>query len=148
MKTSFAVLMALLGFASYSDVQAAGVQTLIENQIDTDSSIFTSNAPAAHAHGAHGHAHGHAHGQSHAQAPKAPLKGDNMADNDKEKDELENIPDVTVDDEVDPNLKTFFLVLKGRKVFMSEEKLGIDRVAKIKEQPHDKNAVFLFDKRT
>jgi len=31
---------------------------------------------------------------------------------------------------------------------MSQEKIGVDRVAKIKEQPHAKNAVFLYDKRT
>lgn len=76
--------------------------------------------------------------------------GDNMDNGEKEKDEA--IPDVKTDDIPDPNHKPFFLMAQAgkthRKVFMSKEKLGIDRVAKIKENPHPRNATFLFDKRT
>jgi hypothetical protein len=93
-----------------------------------------------------------------AKKQKAALKkstgsktnGDNMDNGEKEKDE--DVPDVKTDDIPDPNHKPFFLIAQGgkqhRKVFMSKEKLGIDRVAKIKENPHPRNAVFLFDKRT
>lgn len=72
-----------------------------------------------------------------------------MANDEKEK--LEKIPDVKVDDIKDPVNKPFFLVLQmkgNRKVYMSQQKIGIDRVAKIKSKPHPKNSVFLYDKRT
>lgn len=74
-----------------------------------------------------------------------------MADDDGDNDDLDSVPDVTQDDIKDPSLKPFYIVLRSkgnRRVFMSKEKLGIDRVAKIKEKPHQKNAVFMFDKRT
>jgi hypothetical protein len=80
-----------------------------------------------------------------------PVKGDNMADDDGDDDDLDKIPDVKDDDIKDPTLKPFYIILKGktaRKLFMSKEKVGIDRIAKIKEKPHPKNAVFMFDKRT
>lgn len=35
-----------------------------------------------------------------------------------------------------------------RKVFMSKQKIGVDRVAKIKKNPSAHNAVFVYDKRT
>jgi hypothetical protein len=89
------------------------------------------------------------------KAPKVdatkPLKAENMKGDDKEDEALDDVPDVTQDDFKDPNLKPFFIVLSGkgnRKVFMSKQKLGIDRVAKIKVNPPAKNSVFLFDKRT
>lgn len=80
-----------------------------------------------------------------------PVKGDNMEDDDGDDDDLDKIPSVKSDDIKDPSLKPFYIVLKGktaRKVFMSKEKVGIDRIAKIKEKPHPKNAVFMYDKRT
>ena len=80
-----------------------------------------------------------------------PVKGDNMEDDDGDDDDLDKIPDVKDDDIKDPSLKPFYIILKGktaRKVFMSKEKVGIDRIAKIKEKPHPKNAVFMYDKRT
>jgi hypothetical protein len=83
------------------------------------------------------------------KSTKSKTNGDNMDNGEKEKDEA--IPDVSVDDQVDNSVPKFFLVLQGktgRKVFMSQEKLGIDRVAKVKENPRPKNSVFIYDKRT
>jgi len=74
-----------------------------------------------------------------------------MGDDDKDKEELDNVPDASVDDEIDPNIKPFYLVLKAggeKKVFMSKEKIGVDRIAKIKKEPHKRNALLFYDKRT
>jgi hypothetical protein len=74
-----------------------------------------------------------------------------MDGDDDEKEALEDIPDVTADDYKDTAVKTFTIMLKtkgNRSVFMSKEKLGVDRVAKIKANPHPRNSVFFFDART
>ena len=79
------------------------------------------------------------------------VRGENMDGDDAEKESLEDIPDVTADDYKDTSVKTFSIVLKAkgnRKVFMSKEKLGVDRVAKIKVNPHPRNSMFFFDART
>lgn len=62
----------------------------------------------------------------------------NSKEADKEADKNEKVPDVTADDFKDTKIKPFFIVLKAtgnRKVFMSKQKIGIDRVAKIKTAP-------------
>jgi hypothetical protein len=121
--------MALLGVYGSQGVQAADMFDVQP----TDMLAQQTNAPAK------------------KEEKKEEPKAKNMAGHDDEKDELDNIPDVTVDDYKDPNLKPFFIVLKAkgaRKVFMSKEKEGIDRIAKIKENPHPRNSMFLYDKRT
>lgn len=130
--------MALLGITS-AEVQANAVDNMITTEVESEANLWAdieeSKKDKAKA----------------AVAAVAPQEGENMEGEDEEKDEQENVPDVSVDDETDPNLKPFFIVLKtkgNRKAFMSKEKIGIDRVAKIKVNPHPRNSVFLFDKRS
>lgn len=143
MKTSFAVIMALLGVFGSQDVQ--GTELVMQDPEQPSMLAEQTNAPKNNAKADVKKPTGG------KKAAKAPVKGKNMAGDDKEKDELDNIPDVTADDYKDPTLKPFYIVLKAKgtkKVFMSKEKIGIDRVAKIKENPHPRNSVFLYDKRT
>jgi hypothetical protein len=134
--------MALFGLYG-SDVQGAGIQALVEAQAEDQPNMLAEKDE--------GKPNTKKTEDKKKKEEKKPVKGKNMAGDDKEKEELDNIPDVTVDDYKDPTIKPFFLVLKSkgtRMVFMSKEKLGIDRVAKIKENPHPRNSTFLYDKRT
>ena len=147
MKTSFAVIMALLGVYGSQGVQGAALPDQPHNQTSQSLAQQTVEPPKPTT------------ALAEAKKDAAPVdvekkvhqKAKNMSGNDREKDDLETIPDVTVDDYKDPTLKPFYIVLTGkgnRRVFMSKEKIGIDRVAKIKDSPHPRNSLFLYDKRT
>jgi hypothetical protein len=147
MKTSFAVIMALLGLYGEQGVQGA---ELFEQPTQKPQQLAQQTAAPATAISVAQTKKDEKAGKP-AAAAKAEPKAKNMPGADDEKDELDNIPDVTIDDYKDPNVKPFFIVLaaKGsKKVYMSKEKIGIDRVAKIKDDPHPRNSMFLYDKRT